>query len=321
MAVSVSLVELDDILKARQAIAGHLHRTPTVTCSGLSKMAGVDLAFKAEMFQKTGSFKPRGSINKLSNLSEAERARGVITISAGNHAAGLAYAASIFGIKATIVMPEAAVQSKVDATRGYGGEVILYGTGKDLLPKAQEIQKERGLTFVHPFDDLHLIAGHGTLGLEVLEDVPNPDIVVLGIGGGGLISGVSAAIKAKSPSTKVIGVEPEGAPGMTLSLRDGIPAHLDKTNTIADGLAAPFVGDHNLAHVQRFVDKVVLVSDAEIAEALGLILERAKLLVEPSGAASFAALLHHKFDVPNGAKVVCVLSGGNVDRSRLKTIL
>lgn len=302
-------------------IAGHLHRTPMLTATGLGRMTNTDLYFKAELFQKTGSFKPRGSVNKLSNLSEAERAKGVITISAGNHAAGLAYAASIFGIKATVVMPEAAVQSKVEATRGYGAEVILHGTGKDLLPKMQEIQQKTGQTFVHPFDDLHMIAGHGTLGLEVLEDVPEPDFVVMGVGGGGLVSGVSAAIKQKLPSATVIGVEPEGAPGMTLSLRDGTPAHLDKTNTIADGLAAPFVGDHNLAHVQHFVDEVVLVTDDEIAAAMLLIMERSKLMTEPSGAAAFAALLHGKFTVPAGSRVVCVVSGGNFNRATLKNIL
>jgi threonine dehydratase len=192
---------------------------------------------------------------------------------------------------------------------------------KDLLPRMQEIQRERNLTFVHPFDDPYVIAGQATVGLEILEDVPSPDIVVVPIGGGGLISGVATALKLKHPSVKVIGVEPVGSSAMTLSLEANRVMRLDTHNTIADGLSAPFVGELNLAHVRRYVDGVVLVNDEEISEALGLILERCKLLTEPAGAASFAALLHRKFDVPPGARVVCVLSGGNVDRSRLKTIL
>lgn len=314
-------ITLEDVASAREVIAGKLHRTPLLTSASLGKMCGVELFLKAELFQKTGSFKPRGSVNKLSHLSSEEKARGVISISAGNHAAGLSFAAAALGIPATIIMPEAAVSSKVEATRSYGGNVILHGTGKDLLPKALELQREHGYTFIHPFDDLHLIAGHGTVGLEILDDLPNPDMVVIGVGGGGLISGVSAVIKQKYPAARVIGVEPVGAPGMSLSLEQGTPAHLDKTSTIADGLAAPFVGEHNLAHVQRFVDEVVLVTDDEIIAAMRLIMERTKLVAEPSGAAAFAALLHNKFTVPAGARVVCMVSGGNVDRSRLKEIL
>jgi threonine dehydratase len=191
---------------------------------------------------------------------------------------------------------------------------------KDLLPRMQEIQKERNPTFVHPFDDPYVIAGQGTVGLEILEDVPEPDVVVVPIGGGGLISGVATALKLKYPSVKVIGVEPVGSSAMTQSLEHNQVTRLDTHNTIADGLSAPFVGELNLAHVRRYVDGVVLVSDEEISDALGLILERCKLLTEPAGAASFAALLHRKFDVPAGVRVVCVLSGGNVDRSRLKAI-
>ena len=320
-ASAVSYVSLPDILMAREVIAGKVHRTPTIRSTNLGKLTGTELYFKAEVFQKTGSFKPRGAINKLNSLSHEERARGVITMSAGNHAAGLAYAASLFGIKATVVMPENAVKSKVEATRGYGATVIQHGGAKDLFPKVQEIQQERNLTFVHPFDDPYVIAGQGTIGLEILEDVLEPDVVVVAIGGGGLISGIAAAIKLKRPTAKVIGVEPVGSSAMMQSLQHNEVARLDRHDTIADGLAAPFVGEANLAHVRRYVDGVVLVTDEEISEALGLILERRKLLTEPAGAASFAALLHRKFDVAPGARVVCVLSGGNVDRSRLKTIL
>jgi len=218
-------------------------------------------------------------------------------------------------------MPAAAPQSKVDATRGYGAEIVLHGNMTELLPKLHEIQAERGLTFVHPFDDAYVIAGQGTVGLEIMEDVPEADVVIVGVGGGGLISGVAAAVKQLRPSARVIGVEPEGAPGMTRSLAAGTPAHLDATATIADGLAAPFIGDRNFAHTRRYVDDVVLLSDDEIAAGLRLLMERAKLQAEPASAAAFAALLAGKVRVPEGARVVCVVSGGNVDRARLKDIL
>ncbi len=317
----MNLIGLNDIRKAREVIAGKVHRTPTMSATSLGKLTGTQLCFKAEVFQKTGSFKPRGAINKLDSLSDEDKARGVITISAGNHAAGLAYAASLSGIQATVVMPANAVKSKIDATQGYGATVVLHGDMKGLFPKMQAIQQERNLIYIPPFDDPYVIAGQGTVGLEIIEDVPAPDVVVVGVGGGGLISGVAAAIKESSPKTRVIGVEAEGATAMLQSLQRNAVVHPETINTIADGLAAPFVGELNLAHVRRYVDDLVLVSDEEIALALGLILERCKILTEPAGAAAFAALLHRKFEVAPGAQVVCVLSGGNVDRSRLKTIL
>lgn len=312
-----SLVGLKDILEAKRVIAGHVHRTPMISSTTLGRRIGAELYFKAELFQKTGSFKPRGALNKLTNLTEAEKARGVITISAGNHAQGLAYGASLLGIEATVVMPQTAVKSKVEAAKGYGASVILHGSGKDLMSKCLELQEERGLTFVHPFDDLLIIAGQGTVGLEILEDVPTPDVVVVPVGGGGLISGVATVLKASNPAVKIIGVEPIGAAAMSQSLQLNTVVHLDKTDTIADGLAAPFAGEYTLAHVKHYVDEMVLVSDEELIEALWLILERCKLLSEPSGAAGFAALLSKKIAIPQGAQVVCVLSGGNIDRSRL----
>ena len=316
-----SLVGLKDILEAKRVITGHVHRTPIISSRSLSRQVGAELYFKAEQFQKTGSFKPRGALNKLTKLTEAEKARGVITISAGNHAQGLAYAASLLGIEATVVMPQAAVKSKVEAARGYGASVILHGSVKDLMSKCLELQEERGLTFVHPFDDLLIIAGQGTVGLEILEDIPSPDVVVVPVGGGGLISGVAAVLKASNPAVKIIGVEPIGAAAISQSLQRNSIVHLDKTDTIADGLAAPFAGEYTLAHVKHYVDEMVLVSDEELIEALWLILERCKLLSEASGAAGFAALLSKKIAIPQGAQVVCVLSGGNIDRSRLKEIL
>ena len=314
-----TMISLQDIEAARDVIAGRLHRTPVMGSTYLGDLLDVKLVFKLEMFQKTGSFKPRGVLNNMHHLSDEEKARGVISLSAGNHAQALAYAATASGIASTIVMPASAVRSKVDATRGYGGEVVL--TDDDLMETTLKIQRERGLTLVHPFDHPMTIAGTGTLGLEVMEDVPEADVVIAGIGGGGLISGVATAVKARRPQAKVIGVEPEGAPGMTLSLQQGSPAHLDSLDTIADGLAAPFVGDHNLAHVQAYVDDVVLVSDDEIANAMGLILQRCKVVAEPAASASLAALLSGKVKVAEGATVVCVLSGGNIDAERLKALL
>jgi threonine dehydratase len=305
------LVTLDDIRAARTVIMDKLHRTPMLSASGLGAMFGAELFLKAELFQKTGSFKPRGSLNKLNSLSDEEKSRGVISLSAGNHAAGLSYAAAQSGIKSTVVMPQSAPQSKIDATRGYGGEVILAEKMTDLMPTMQALQQERGAIFVHPFDDLLMIAGHATAGLEILEDVPEPDIVVVPIGGGGLISGISTALKLSNPRVRVIGVEPVGAAGMTKSLAEGAAAHLDELDTIADGLAAPFVGEHNFAHVKAHVDEVLLVTDDEIRAAMRHIMERNKIVPEPAGAASFAALLHRKFDFAPGARIVCVVSGGN----------
>jgi threonine dehydratase len=315
------LVGLDEITTAQQVIATHLHRTPLVSAHALGELAGVDLTFKAELLQKTGSFKPRGAINKLTNLSDAEKNAGVITMSAGNHAQGVAFAAMLLGIRATVVMPEAASESKVKATRGYGATVVQHGTSKDLLPKVLELQQEQHSTFVHPFDDPLIIAGQGTVGLEIVQDGPRPDLVVIPVGGGGLISGVAAALKCTDPSIKVIGVEPVGASIMIPSLRQNAVAHLEKVDTIADGLAAPFVGELNLAHAQHYVDDMVLVTDEEIIAAMRLIMERCKFVPEPSGAAGYAALLAGKITLAPGAKVVSILSGGNVDRSRLKEIL
>lgn len=314
-----SLIGPDDVRAAEQIISGRVHRTPITSSTYLSELAKIRLFFKLEMFQKTGSFKVRGVLNKLHHLSPADKQKGVITLSAGNHAQALAWGARQEGIRATVVMPAHAVRSKVEATRGYGAEVVQ--TDGDLLATCLAIQKERGLTLVHPFDDLLIIAGHGTLGAEILDDLPQVDVVVVGVGGGGLISGISAYLNAQKPAIKVFGVEPEGATGMSQSLQRGEPVHLDRVNTVADGLAAPFAGEHTLAHVKAFVDKVVIVSDKEIIDAMALILERCKVVAEPAAASTLAAVLSGKLDLRSGATVLCVLSGGNIDRERLKTIL
>ncbi len=321
MAESSLLISHADIEATRPLLDRHLRRTPIVTSQQLGDLCGVRLRFKAEMFQKTGSFKPRGMLNSLHHLDEDAKRRGVITMSAGNAAQALAFASARLGIAATVVMPQGASRSKAAATEGYGARVLLHGGMHDLLPKVQQLQRDEGLTFVHPFDDLNLIAGHGTLGLELLEDGPAPDLVIVPVGGGGLLSGVAAALKHKRPSTRVIGVEPEGAAAMTRSLEAGVPERIENVQTLADGLAAPFAGEHTLRHVQSFVDDIVLVSDGEIRDSLSLILERCKLLAEPAAAASFAPLLHGKLKMTKGSQAVCVLSGGNVDRSLLKTLL
>jgi threonine dehydratase len=309
------MIGLGDISSAQRMIAGRVHRTPLMSSVTLGRRIDAHLYFKAEVFQKTGSFKPRGAINKLHHLTEEERKKGVITISSGNHAQGVAYAASLFGTSATVVMPHTTPANKVDATRGYGAEVLL--TEDDLLATCLKIQRKRKLTMVHPFDDPHVVAGQGTLGLEILDDLPNVDAVFVPIGGGGLISGIATAIKLKKPAVKIVGVEPSGACAMYQSLQRKAVFHLNRMDTVAEALAAPFVGELNLALVQKYVDELVLVSDDEIIEALCLILEWCKILTEPAGAAGFAALLFKKANIPSGSEIVCLLSGGNITRSRL----
>jgi len=319
MAPPNKLIERADILNAREVIAGRVHRTPVTSSAYLGERAGVRLHFKLELFQKTGSFKPRGVLNKLHHMSAEEKQKGVITISAGNHAQALAWGATQSGVSSTVVMPAGSQRSKIEATQGYGGEVILTEDG--LMETCLAVQKERDLTLVHPFDDPFIIAGQGTVGLEILEDVPEVDVVIVGVGGGGLISGIATAIKSTRPGAKVIGVEPEGACAMHRSLQRGEPVPLERVDTVADGLAAPFAGQHTLAHVQTHVDDVVIVSDEEIVEAMWLIMERCKVVAEPAAASTLAALLSGRASLSPGSTVVCVLSGGNVDRERLKALL
>jgi threonine dehydratase len=312
-------IEEIDILKAKDVIGNQLHKTPLIHSSYLNKLLGIDLYLKCELFQKTGSFKPRGVLNKLHSIKPENMKRGVVSISAGNYAQALAWGSSLYGVKSTIVMPASAVTSKIEATRNYGGEVIL--TNENLLDTCLSIQQERELIMMHPFDDLHLIAGHGTAGFEIIEDLSDVDTILVSIGGGGLISGIATAAKIRNPNIKIIGVEPVGAAAMSKSLEKNEPVTLDQTDTIADGLAAPFAGAHTLAHVQKYVDEVVLVEDEDIKQAMKLILERCKILAEPAAAASLAAILSNKVKLMSESKVVCVLSGGNIDNERLKLYL
>jgi threonine dehydratase len=319
MSSDTTLVTLQDVDAARKVIAGRLHRTPMMTSTYLGERAGVKLWLKMELFQKTGSFKPRGVLNRLSHLTEEEMARGVITLSAGNHAQALAWAARQAGLQATVVMPANAVRSKVEAARGYGAEIVQVDG--DLMAACLALKEERHLTLIHPFDDLHVIAGQGTVGLEIVEDVPDVDCVFVGVGGGGLISGISAVVTAHRPEAQIVGVEPEESDVMIRSLKAGQPIPMHGAQTIADGLNAPFVGRHNLAHTQAFVDEMITVSDDEMVQAMRLLMERCKIVAEPAGAASVAGLLSGRASVPPGATVVCVVSGGNVDRDRLKNLL
>ena len=310
---------MSDITQARKRIQPHIIRTPVFTSRTLGEMARVRMHLKAELFQKTGSFKARGIFNKLLTMPKEELARGLISISAGNAAAALAYGASVVGTKATIVMPEGAVRSKVEATTSYGGEVIL--TDGDLMEHCTAIEAERGLTFVHPFDDPLVMAGHGTIGLEIIEDIPDVEAIIVPVGGGGLIGGIAAAIKTAKPDVKVIGVEPATANAMTLSLAEGQPVHIGHPQSVADGLAAPFAGVHTLEHVKEFVDDVVVIGDDDIVNGLKMLLTRAKLAAEPAGAAALAALLCGAVKLPIDCNVVCIVSGGNVDLDVLKRVL
>lgn len=323
-----SLVSLDEIRAAGDVVAGRLVRTPLLSVSlpvrgalAPGREAGTRVWLKAENLQTTGSFKPRGVLNKLRHLTAEQKQRGLITISAGNHAQALAYAAAAEGLRALVVMPEAASATKVAATRGYGAEVVLHGTTQQALDKMHELREARGLTLVHPYDDALVIAGQGTVGLEILDDLPDVDVVVVPVGGGGLISGIAAAVKQSRPSARVVGVEPEGAPTITEALRAGRPVRLERIATIADGLTAPVAGQLTLAHVQALVDEMVLVSDEEIADGLRAVMRHAKLVAEPAGAAGVAALLAGRVAAASGARAAVVVSGGNVDLARIKQVL
>jgi threonine dehydratase len=313
------LVSLDQIRAARAVIGDRLHRTPMMGSTWLGNRTGARVTLKLELFQKTGSFKPRGVLNTLATFTPDERARGVISISAGNHAQAVAWGASAIGVRSTIVMPATAVRTKVEATRAYGGEVVQ--TAGDLFGTALEIQRERNLTLVHPFDDPRVIAGAGTVGLEIVEDAPNVDTVIVPCGGGGLIAGIAAAVRQSRPDARIIGVEPVGANAMAQSVAAGQPVRLASTSTVADGLAAPFAGVHNLAHVQAWVDRIVEIEDAEIIAGMRALMERCKVLPEPAGAAATGALLAGRIDLRPGERVVVIVSGGNVDLERLKGML
>jgi threonine dehydratase len=313
-----ALVAIDEVRAAQRAIAGKVRRTPMLRSAQLSDRLGVDLHLKLELFQKTGSFKVRGALNRMLKLTADERRRGVVTVSAGNHAQAVAWAAREVRTRATIVMYARAVKSKVEATRAYGGEVIQ--SDRDLLEVAAELMRDRALVMVHPFDDPAVIAGAGTVGDEILDDVPETDVILVGVGGGGIVSGIAVAARGRRPGTRIIGVEPEGAAAMSLSLVRGSPQKLESVNTVADGLAAPWAGSRTFAHIRGLGVEIVTVPDTAIVEAMWLTIERCKVLAEPAAAAGLAALVSGAVTFPKGTRVVCVVTGGNVDRERLATL-
>ena len=292
-----------------------------LTSRTLSERIDATAYLKAESFQRTGSFKPRGALFAVASLTPAQRARGIVTMSAGNAAAAIAYAAAAEGVKVTVVMPQTAPQMKVDATRGYGAEIRFAADMSALRALVAQIQEETGAYFLHPYDDDAMITGHGSLGLEILDEVPDADVIVAGIGGGGLISGVAVAIAAKRKGARIIGVEPEGDPAMRVALDAGKPVPLDSIKTIADGLAAPIAGTRGLEICQRLVADVVVIPDATIVEGMRFLFERAKLVAEPAGAAATAALLAGRIPLKKGERVVSIVSGGNVDRARFAELL
>jgi threonine dehydratase len=314
-----TLPTLQDFQEARRYVSAHAKHTPLATSRLLSERTGFDIRLKAEMFQRTGSYKIRGPLNKFRYLTEEQRKNGVICSSAGNHAQGVALAAAIYKMRAVVVMASNATQSKVDATRAYGAEVVQYGNIWDEAnEKAKQLQAEQNLTYIHPFDDIQLITGQGTVGMELYEDFPEIDVAVVPIGGGGLISGTSMALKANNPKIRIVGVESSGAPGMRRSIDEGHVVTLDKVDCVIDGLVVKRVGQTTFSIVQKFVDDIVTLPDRDIFDAVIWTMSHCKLVVEGAAAAPVAALLHGLIKAPAGAKVACVLSGGNVNLDQIK---
>jgi threonine dehydratase len=311
---------LRDFEEVRARIAPHIKHTPLLTSRQLSERTGFDVRLKAEMFQRVGSYKIRGPLNKFALMPDEQKRRGVVCSSAGNHAQGVALAAKIHGIRAVVCMAANATPAKIAATRGYGAEVVLHGSIWDEAnEKARELVRSEGLTYVHPFDDQQLIAGQGTLGLEVVQDWPELDAIVVPIGGGGLISGVSMAVKSHRTSVRVIGVESSDGPAMLRSVEAGSLQTID-CRTIIDGLRVRRAGEINFSVVQRFVDEIVALPDRDIFDAMLWVMERCKLVVEGAAAAPVAALLHGLVKLPPGSRVAVVLSGGNLNLDQLRTL-
>jgi threonine dehydratase len=321
VATGAGLLTLDDVYRAREAIGGRLHRTPTFGSRTLSDRVGADVAFKAELFQRTGSFKPRGVLTKLASLSPEEKARGVISISAGNHAQALAYAAAVEGIDALVVMWATASPLKVAAARGYGATI---DTEAPDIPAAFErldrLVEETGRTLVHPYDDPLVMAGQGTVALEILEDVPDAEVVLVQVGGGGLVSGIATAVKGLRPDTRVIAVEPELSSALHDSLVAGHPVTVEP-RSLADGLNGPYAGPNCVSVCSSLGVESVLVTEDELKEGFRFVYGRLKLACELAGAATAAALLSGRVELEPGQKVAAVVSGGNITPETASAIL
>ncbi|WP_248897753.1 threonine ammonia-lyase [Haloplanus halobius] len=316
------MISLEDVLDARDRVEGVARHTPLEYSHAFSEMTGADVHLKLENFQRTGAFKIRGAMNRIETLSDAQQAAGVVTASAGNHAQGVALAATRAGVDAKIVMPEHAPVSKVKATERYGAEVVLHGTDySEAQSEAHRIEREEGRTYVHAFDDEMVMAGQGTIGLEIVEDCPELDTVIVPIGGGGLISGIATAVKAHDPDVRVIGVQAEGASSAAESLQKGEIYERDSVDTIADGIATRRIGDRTFEVIQERVDEVVTVDDEDIAIALTYLLERHKALAEGAGAISIAALLSGAIEFDEGEVIVPAVCGGNIDLNVLTTVV
>lgn len=316
------MIELSDVQAARERIRSAVFYSPCARSETLSRMMGCQVYLKLENLQMTGSYKERGSLNKILCLTDTERSAGVICASAGNHAQGLAHAARVSGIHAVVVMPETAPLAKVRGTRELGAEVLLHGKSYDEAYRhASGLQTEAGYTFVHAFDDPAVIAGQGTVGLEILEQVPDLDVVVVPVGGGGLIAGIATAVKAIKPAIRLVGIEAERMAAMKASLASQKIVRVPNINSIADGISVAEVGQHTYPIVARHVERILTVSEEEIANGIMVLLEREKTLAEGAGVVGFSALLNGHVDDVAGKKVVVVISGGNIDMTVLSRII
>ena len=314
-------LELKEFELAAERLKATIHKTKVECSKTFSEMTGGEIYLKYENQQKTGSFKIRGASNKIAAMVERGEIKAAVASSAGNHAQGVAYASNVHNIPATIVMPKSAPIAKVLATEGYGAKVVLHGDCyDDAYARALEIQEKEGASFLHPYDDLEVIAGQGTIGLEILRELPTVDVIITPAGGGGLLAGVAACVKQINPRVKIVGVQAEGANAIAQSFKAKRPIETDKVNTIADGIAVKVPGNITRELINEYADDVVTVTDSEISSAILLLLERTKQVVEPAGATTLAAVLNNKIDV-KGKKVVCLLSGGNIDVSFISRII
>jgi threonine dehydratase len=321
MATTSSIISLDDVYRARERIGDRLHRTPMLSSATLSKQVGADVRFKAELLQRTGAFKPRGVLNKLATLTEDEKKRGVISISAGNHAQALAYASAVEGIDALVVMWQTASPMKISAARGYGATIDTEAADiPSAFERLEELIESTGRTLVHPYDDPYVMAGQGTVGLEMLEDVPEADVVLVQVGGGGLISGIATAVRGLSPDARVIAIEPERSPALHESLKAREPVTVE-AKSIADGLNGPYAGANCVQVCLELGVESVLVTEVALEEAFRFMYGRMKLACEVAGAATAAALLSGAFVPEPGQTVAAVVSGGNVAPKTAAAIL